>query len=44
VIHLRSENDIDLIRSSARIVAACLDHLETLVKPGVSTLELDRAA
>jgi len=44
VIHLRSENDIDLIRSSARIVAECLDHLETLVKPGVSTLELDRAA
>jgi len=44
VIHLRTEDEVDLIRRSARVVAGCLDHLETLVRPGVTTLELDRAA
>lgn len=44
MIHLRTEDEVDLIRKSARIVAECLDHLETLVRPGVTTLELDRAA
>jgi len=44
VIHLRTEDEVELIRKSARVVAGCLDHLETLVKPGVTTLELDRAA
>jgi methionyl aminopeptidase len=44
VIHLRSEDEVGLIRQSAHIVALCLDHLETMVKPGVTTLALDRAA
>jgi len=44
VIHLRTEDEVDLIRTSARLVGLCLDHLETLVQPGVSTLDLDRAA
>jgi methionyl aminopeptidase len=44
VIHLRSPEEIGKIREAARMVADCLDHLETLVAPGVSTLELDRAA
>ena len=44
MIHLRTGDEVDLIRTSARIVAECLDHLETLVRPGVTTLELDRAA
>ena len=44
MIHLRTEDEVDVIRRSARLVAECLDHLETLVKPGVSTVELDRAA
>jgi methionyl aminopeptidase len=44
VIHLRTEDEVELIRKSAHIVALCLDHLETLVAPGVTTLELDRAA
>ena len=44
MIYLRSEDEVGLIRRSARIVAECLDHLETLVRPGVTTLELDRAA
>jgi len=44
VIHLRTEDEVDVIRRSARLVAECLDHLETLVRPGVSTAELDKAA
>ena len=44
MIHLRTEDEVDLIRTSARLVGLCLDHLETLVQPGVSTLDLDRAA
>ena len=44
MIHLRTEDEVDLIRKSARLVAECPDHLETLVRPGVSTLDRDRAA
>jgi methionyl aminopeptidase len=44
VIHLRSEEEVARIRDSARMVAECLDHLGTMVAPGVSTAELDRAA
>ncbi|MGH7727035.1 MAG: type I methionyl aminopeptidase [Candidatus Eiseniibacteriota bacterium] len=44
MIHLRSEEEVDLIRKSAQLVALCLDHLETLVRPGITTLDLDRAA
>ncbi len=44
MIHLRSPEEVGKIREAARMVADCLDHLETLVAPGVSTLDLDRAA
>lgn len=44
MIHLRSPEEVGKIREAARMVADCLDHLETLVAPGLSTLELDRAA
>ena len=44
MIHLRSPEEVAKIREAARMVADCLDLLETLVAPGVSTLELDRAA
>ena len=44
MIHLRSGDEVAAIRASARMVAECLDHLETLVAPGVTTADLDRAA
>jgi methionyl aminopeptidase len=44
VIHLRDETEVGKIRESARMVAECLDLLETLIAPGVTTAELDRAA
>ena len=44
MIHLRSAEEVELIRRSARLVALCLDHLETRIRPGVTTAELDREA
>ena len=44
MIHLRAPEEVAKIRESARMVADCLDHLESLVAPGVTTLDLDRAA
>lgn len=44
MIHLRSPEEVGKIREAARMVADCLDLLETLVAPGISTLELDRVA
>ncbi|MEO6461704.1 MAG: type I methionyl aminopeptidase [Candidatus Eisenbacteria bacterium] len=44
MIHLRSGDEVAAIRQSARMVGECLDLLETLVAPGVTTADLDRAA
>lgn len=44
MIYLRSEEEIARIRASARLVAACLDHLEPLVLPGATPRQLDRVA
>ena len=44
MIYLRSEEEIGRIRSSARIVAGCLDHLERTVAVGVTPRQLDREA
>ena len=44
MIYLRSPEEVDRIRRSARMVAACLDYLEPLVVPGATPKELDRLA
>ncbi len=44
VIHLRSPKELALIGESASIVAGCLQHLKGLVRPGVTTAELDEEA
>ncbi len=41
MIHLRSSSEIEKIRESCRIVAECLRFTATLVRPGVTTSELD---
>jgi methionyl aminopeptidase len=43
-IVLKSATEIDRMRRSGRIVREVLDHLRTVVAPGVSTMELERAA
>ena len=40
----KSTAEIERMRTSGRIVREVLDHLRTLVAPGVATMELERAA
>jgi methionyl aminopeptidase len=44
VIRLKTPEDVALIRESAQIVGRCLEMLAAKVKPGVSTMDLDRMA
>jgi methionyl aminopeptidase len=44
VIILKSPQEIETMRAANRIVAEVLEEIKRLVAPGVSTLELDRAA
>ncbi|HEY9649654.1 MAG TPA: type I methionyl aminopeptidase, partial [Coleofasciculaceae cyanobacterium] len=43
-IVLLSSREIEKMRQAGRLAAALLDHLEPMVKPGVSTLELNDEA
>jgi methionyl aminopeptidase len=43
-IVLLSSREIDKMRQAGRVAAELLHYLEPMVKPGVSTLELDKAA
>ena len=38
---IKSEAEIAKIRAASHIVAECLNHIETLVKPGITPLELN---
>ncbi len=44
LVNLRSDAEIQKLREAGRVVARVLAHLETLVRPGVSTQELDQEA
>ncbi len=44
MIHLKSERELDIMARGGRILALTHDHLAPLVRPGVSTKELDEAA
>ena len=44
MLHLKTPEEIDLLRKAGRVVADILDHIGTAVRPGVSTGELDRIA
>lgn len=44
MIHLKSKEEIELMRKSNRLVAKLLDRLRKMVRPGITTAELDRAA
>lgn len=43
-IHYRTPEEIEKIRAANRIVAAALDRLERIVRPDITTIELDREA
>ena len=42
MVHYRSEDEIDLIRESSLLVAKKLTEISNLIKPGVTTLQLDK--
>lgn len=42
--NIKTESEIDLIEKSCRIVAETLSSLQKYIKPGVTTLELDKIA
>jgi methionyl aminopeptidase len=44
VIRINTPDEVERIRESAQIVGKCLRMLEKEIRPGVSTLELDRLA
>ena len=44
MIHYRSEEEIDLIRESSLLVAKTHAEISALIKPGVTTLQLDKIA
>lgn len=43
-INIKSRRDIDKMRRAGLVVAEILETIGTLVRPGISTLELDKAA
>ncbi|ADH61599.1 methionine aminopeptidase, type I [Thermoanaerobacter mathranii subsp. mathranii str. A3] len=44
MIYIKSENEIDLMRTAGKVIANLFEVLEKAIKPGVTTLELDRIA
>lgn len=41
-IGIKSEKEIELMRESGRILAKVLEELQAMVRPGISTLDIDR--
>ncbi|MDP4242646.1 MAG: type I methionyl aminopeptidase [Bacteroidota bacterium] len=41
---IKNENEIAKMRDSSHIVAECLNHIEKLIRPGITTFELELAA
>jgi len=44
MIHLKSEEEVKIMAEGGKILAEVLNEIEKMVKPGITTLELDRAA
>ncbi|TFH39595.1 MAG: type I methionyl aminopeptidase [Bacteroidia bacterium] len=44
MLHLKTEAEIELLRSSNQLVSKTLAELAGIIKPGITTLELDRVA
>jgi methionyl aminopeptidase len=44
VVYIKTKKEIDLIRESCKIVAETLQLVKAFIKPGVTTLELDKIA
>lgn len=44
MVHLKSDREIERLRTSADLVGRTLGQIASLIRPGVSTLELDKVA
>lgn len=44
MIKIKSQNEIELLRAAGSITAGALDEISKHIKPGISTLELDKIA
>lgn len=44
MIYIKSKNEINLMRTAGKVIANLFEVLERAIKPGVTTLELDRIA
>ena len=44
MIELKSKHEIELMREAGRLTAQCMDLMAQMVRPGVTTRELDQAA
>jgi methionyl aminopeptidase len=44
MIHLKTEKELELMRKAGKVVADVLDSLRDVVRPGISTAELNRVA
>ena len=42
MIIIKSEEEIDLMRTSGKVTAYILKELENFIKPGMSTADIDR--
>jgi methionyl aminopeptidase len=44
MLRLKTPDEINLMRNAGRVVAEVLDMVEAMIRPGLSTLEIDQAA
>jgi len=44
MIHVRNDEEIELIRRSALLVSRTLGEISKVIKPGVTSLQLDKLA
>ena len=44
MIYIKSEKEIELMRVAGKVIANLFEVLEKAIKPGITTLELDRIA
>ena len=42
MVSIKSEREIQLMREAGRILAAVLEELEKALKPGMSTMDVDK--
>jgi methionyl aminopeptidase len=42
MMHIKNEQEIELMRQSALLVSSCLTEVAKVLKPGITTLSIDK--